>query len=67
MLNLSNAAERKQHDAIVNLVTRILAPRSADLAADTGAWEWEIDGIIYELYGLTEEEITIVEGERVVK
>jgi adenine-specific DNA-methyltransferase len=30
--------------------------------ADTTAWEREIDALVYALYGLTEEEIKIVEG-----
>ena len=29
---------------------------------DTGAWEREIDGLVYELYGLTEDEVKVVEG-----
>jgi hypothetical protein len=33
-------------------------------AADTSALEREIDRIVYDLYGLTEEEIAIVEGRR---
>jgi hypothetical protein len=28
-------------------------------------WDRQIDALVYELYGLTEEEIRIVEGERV--
>jgi len=62
LLNLSDAAERTQHDAIVGLVTRILTAKAADPAADTLALEGEIDRMVYELYGLTEEEIAIVEG-----
>ena len=61
-MNLSDAAERTQHDAIVKLVERILSAKAADPAADTSALEREIDRIVYELYGLTEEEIAIVEG-----
>ena len=33
-------------------------------AADTGAWEREIDERVYRLYGLTKDEIKLVEGER---
>jgi hypothetical protein len=62
MLKLSDAAERAQHDAIMNLVTRILAAKAADPAADISALEWEIDRMVYELYDLTEKEISIVEG-----
>jgi hypothetical protein len=52
----------KQRKGIVDLVSRILAAKAADPAADTSALEEEIDRIVYELYGLTEEEIAIVEG-----
>ncbi len=62
LLNLSDAAERAQHDAIVKLVKRILSAKAADPAAHTAALAREIDGIVYELYGLTEEEIAIAEG-----
>ncbi len=36
--------------------------KKKDPAADTGKWEKEIDEMVYKLYGLTEEEIKIVEG-----
>jgi hypothetical protein len=39
-----------------------LAAKAADPSADVSAWEREIDEIVYRLYGLTEEEIKIVEG-----
>ena len=44
------------------LVDHILAAKNADPAADTSAQEDEIDRLVYELYGLTEEEIAVVEG-----
>lgn len=47
---------------IIALVNKILAAKKADPLADTGAWEAEIDKLVYELYGLTEEEIKVVEG-----
>ena len=31
-------------------------------SADTSVLEWEIDELVYELYGLTEEEIALIEG-----
>jgi hypothetical protein len=49
-------------DRLTTLVTRILSAKSADPSADTSAWEREIDQIVYRLYGLTAEEIAIVEG-----
>ena len=47
---------------IESLVTRILAAKKADPAADTLALEVEIDQLVYQLYGLTEDEIAFVEG-----
>ena len=55
------------------VVDRILAAKQRDAAADAGlgwdatarqvsAWEREIDELVYGLYGLTREEIQIVEG-----
>jgi len=45
-------------------VTQILALKKQDPTADTSALEAEIDRMVYELYGLTEEEIAVVEGEK---
>ena len=63
LLNLSDAAERVKHDAIVRLAERILSAKAGNSMADTSALEREIDRIVYKLYDLTEEEIAIVEGE----
>jgi type I restriction-modification system DNA methylase subunit len=62
LLNLSDVTERAQHDAIVGLVDNILSAKAMNPAADTSVLEREIDRMVYELYGLTEEEIAIVEG-----
>ena len=62
LIGFAVAAERAQHDAIVSLVERILAAKQANPAADTSALEREIDQQVYALYGLTPEEIAIVEG-----
>jgi len=43
-------------------VDRILAAKQRDAEADTSALEREIDALVYALYGLTPEEIRIVEG-----
>ncbi|KAF0118188.1 MAG: type IIS restriction/modification enzyme, partial [bacterium] len=61
-LDLSKQSDRVKHDAIAKLVECILATKAADPAADISALEGKIDQIVYELYGLTEEEIAIVEG-----
>jgi hypothetical protein len=47
---------------IEKLVERTLAAKRADPQADTSGLEKEIDQLVYQLYGLTEDEIKIVEG-----
>ena len=56
------AASSHQSKAISAIVDRILAAKKADPSADTSALEAEIDQMVYQLYGLTQEEIAIVEG-----
>lgn len=47
----------------MELVTRILATKAKPTRrADMSTLERKIDRMVYELYGLTEEEIAIVEG-----
>ncbi len=72
-INFSNPAEKARHDRIVALVEQMLELHKR-LAAAQGSGEKErlqrlidstdqqIDALVYELYGLTEEEIAIVEG-----
>lgn len=52
----------EQQEPIIALVDKILAAKKADSSADTTEWEKQIDHKVYELYGLTEDEIAIVEG-----
>ena len=47
---------------IINLVDRILAAKKSDPQTDTTALEKEIDKKVYALYGLSAEEISIIEG-----
>ena len=47
---------------VIKLVDRILAAKRKDPGADTSALEREIDALVYQLYGLTEEEIKVVEN-----
>lgn len=72
-LDLSNAAEKSSHDRMVKLVEQMLALHKQVSAAKTphektcldrqiAATDAQIDRLVYELYGLTEEEIGIVEG-----
>ena len=50
-----------QHDTLAGPVERILATRQRDPKADTTALEQEMDRLVYQLYGLTPEEIAHVE------
>lgn len=52
----------KQQQPIISLVDKILAAKEVSPDADTSAEESKIDTLVYELYGLTEDEIKIVEG-----
>jgi hypothetical protein len=52
----------QQSKQLTVLVDRILAAKKQNSAADTSALEREIDQQVYALYGLTPEEIAIVEG-----
>jgi len=52
----------EEQKIFINLVDNIIDSKREDPAADTTALEAEIDRLVYELYGLTEEEIGIVEG-----
>jgi hypothetical protein len=56
------AATVEQQAAIESLVAQILAAKQANPAANVAALEAEIDALVYRLYGLTEEEIAVVEG-----
>jgi hypothetical protein len=46
---------------LIGLVNQILAAKKTDPISDTKTLETEIDRLVYELYGLTDEEIRIVE------
>ncbi|MDW7979567.1 MAG: hypothetical protein RMH97_03260, partial [Verrucomicrobiales bacterium] len=51
----------EKQQPIIALVDKILAAKRADPNADISALEREIDQHVYRLYGLTPEEIEIVE------
>ncbi|WP_339699121.1 Eco57I restriction-modification methylase domain-containing protein [Algoriphagus aquimarinus] len=51
-----------EKEKIEILVKQILAKKQIDLKADTIELENQIDQLVYEMYGLSEEEIRIVEG-----
>ena len=52
---------RKIQSEIVKIVETILFDKHKDYTTDTTSLEKEIDEMVYKLYGLTEEEIEIVE------
>ncbi|MBP9096074.1 MAG: restriction endonuclease subunit M, partial [Ignavibacteria bacterium] len=72
-IDFTNPAEKKKHDKIVNHVETMLE-LNRELQKTKSAEEQErlkqrisytdktIDALVYELYGLTEEEIKVVEG-----
>jgi len=51
-----------QQKMIIALVDEIIVERSKDSRADTHDTEQRVDQLIYEIYGLTDEEISIVES-----
>ena len=48
---------------IIDLVDRILKAKRENSSADTSALESEIDRLVYQLYGLTYDEVLIVDPE----
>ena len=53
---------QKEQQPFIALVDKILAAKEKDSSADISQWQREIDNLVYELYGLTKEEIEMVEG-----
>jgi len=53
--------EKRDQQPFITLVNQIVTAKKANPQADTSVLEREIDLLVYELYGLTEEEIAIVE------
>jgi len=63
LFKLPVVVPKKQIQIVIeDTVNKILASKKGDPKADTSALEKEIDQLIYQLYGLTEAEIKIVEG-----
>jgi hypothetical protein len=71
--DLSSPTDRARHDRLVELVDKLLALTPKLRAAQTEAerqtlqnaataTDQQIDALVYDLYGLTEEEIKLVEG-----
>jgi hypothetical protein len=75
VIDFSNPADKARHDKIVSLVEQMLAAKKqlplAQSDADKdfyankfAALDRQIDDLVYELYGLTDDEIKIVEGSK---
>ena len=74
-IDFAKPAEKDRHDRMVSLVERMLALQKQLAAAKTDhaktnierqidATDAQIDKLVYDLYGLTEDEIKIVEGSK---
>lgn len=72
-IGFTNPTDKSRHDRMVQLVEQMLALHKQLTNAKTGhdkthiqrqidATDRQIDKLVYELYGLTEEEIAVVEG-----
>jgi TaqI-like C-terminal specificity domain len=72
-INLKNPQQKSQHDSIVNCVNQLLAAKQKLAQAKEGrdkdfltnqcnALDTQIDNLVYTLYSLTNDEISIVEG-----
>ena len=53
--------ERNEQEDIADRVNTVLSAKASNPSADTSALESEIDRLVYQLYGLTDEEIAIIE------
>ena len=54
-------ATQNQQQPIIELVNQILTKKRSSPNADTSDLEYQIDELVYELYGITEEEIAMIE------
>jgi len=59
-MKIPSASQEKE---IEHLVDQILSLKRSDPTPDTSALEAEIDRMVYALYGLTEEEVKVIENE----
>ena len=78
IIDFTSPADVARHDRIVGLVERMLALHTK-LAAEQAphvktvlqrqaeATDREIDRLVYELYGPTDAEITVVEGQKLIR
>ena len=55
--------EKEQYQHIQDIVNQILSVKQSDPSADTTVLENEIDFMVYKLYGLTYDEVLVVDPE----
>ena len=76
-IDTQNQKAKDRHDRLVQLVEQMLSLHRSLATSKTqhentvlqnqiDATDWQIDQLVYELYGLTEDEIKIVEGKTVI-
>ena len=53
----------EQKVLLEELAQKVLSAKAANPQQDTTEWEAEIDALVYDFYGLTAEEIEVVEGD----
>ena len=74
VFDFNNPSEKQQHDTLAGLVEKLLVlmPKLREATSESEktalqnavtTTDAEIDRLVYDLYGLTEEDIKIVEGE----
>ena len=56
------AINKEKQQPIISLVEKVLNSKNQNPKSDTTEIEYEIDKLVYELYGLTDEEIAIIEN-----
>lgn len=61
---LTTPESKQIAEEIEELVNKILRLKQEDTEADTGKLEKEIDRLVYELYGLSEEEVGVIEQQK---
>lgn len=55
-------ASNEQQAAIIKIVDEILGQKKVDMCADTSALEQQIDVLVYRLYGLSYDEILVIDS-----
>jgi len=55
----------KVNDILVSNVNRLISLKKNNPKLDTSLLESEVDSLVYSLYGLTEEEIQVIEGGKI--